>query len=98
MKIPGIVKILGHEYVVIFDKELFARENIGCGKACANLLKITISSDVPESRQAEVFLHEIIEMLKYSLQIEIGHDHLSALSEGLFAVIRNNGLDFGVKK
>ena len=94
MKIPSKVKILGHEYDIVFDEQLFAKESVGCGKACANTLTITISPDVPESRQAEVLLHEIIEMLKYSLQTEISHEDLSALSEGLFTVIRDNKLDF----
>ena len=94
MNIPSKVKIMGHEYSVVFDGGLFARENVGCAKACANMLEIVISPIVPESRQAEGFLHEIIEMLKYSLQSEINHDDLSALSEGLFSVIRDNNLDF----
>ena len=33
-------------------------------------------------------------MLKYTLQVDIKHEDLSALSEGLFSVIRDNGLDF----
>ena len=94
MNIPSKVKILGHDYRIEFDDQLFAKENVGSGKACANVLIITLASNVPESRQAETFLHEIIEMLKYTMQIEINHDHLSALSEGLFSVIRDNNIDF----
>ena len=96
MQIPDRVKIMGHEYLVIMDPLLFAREDVGSGKACANSLEITLSPGVPESRKAETFLHEIIEMVKYTLQITIEHKDLSALSEGLFTVIRDNGLDFRI--
>lgn len=94
MEIPNKVKILGHEYSVIFDEKLFARESVGCAKACANTLEISISPQVPESRQAEALMHEIFEMIKYTLNIEWEHSDLSAISEILFAVIRDNKLDF----
>ena len=96
MEIPTKVKICGHEYSVRFDKNLFATNDTG-GKACANMLEITLADgDFPESRRAEVFLHEIIEMIKYTLQADLDHKDLSAISEVLFAVIRDNDLDFRV--
>ena len=94
MQIPNKVKILGHEYSVIYDEKIFMTESSGCAKACANTLEITLSPQVPESRQAEALMHEIFEMIKYTLNIELDHQTLSALSELLFAVIRDNGLDF----
>ena len=97
MKIPEKLKILGHEYVVSFDSKLFMRENVGGGKACGNDLSIVLAGGMPESREAEVFLHEIIELVKYTLQVEISHADLSALSEGLFVVFRDNDLSFSNK-
>lgn len=94
MKIPKKIKIMGHKYKVKKDKKIFIETNYGGGSACANALVIKVSPDVPESRQAEILLHEIIEMLKYSLQVQLEHKDLSALSEGLFSVIRDNKLDF----
>ena len=94
MKIPKKVRIFGHDYSVDLDDKLFVRESVGCAKACANSLEITLASNVPESRQAEGFLHEIFEMVRYAVQAEISHNDLSALSEGLFSVLRDNGLDF----
>ena len=93
MEIPKGVKILGHKYSVEIKDRMFLREN-NAGRACANTLEITLAGGLPESRGAEAFLHEIIEMLKYTLQVDIKHEDLSALSEGLFSVIRDNRLDF----
>jgi len=97
VKIPEKLKILGHEYRVSFDSKLFMNENVGGGKACGNDLSIVLAGGMPESREAEVFLHEIIELVKYTLQVEISHADLSTLSEGLFAVFRDNDLSFSNK-
>lgn len=94
MDIPRKLKILGHTYDINFDANMFRNEDTGGGKACANGLYITLADDSPESRQAEIFLHEIIEQLNFFLQLNLKHDVLSALSEGLFSVIRNNKLNF----
>jgi len=94
MKIPDTVKIIGHDYKISYDPHLFRDESTGGGTSCANGLSIVLACDSLESNMAEIFLHEIIEQIKYRLQIELDHDDLSALSEGLFAVIRNNNLDF----
>jgi len=42
-------------------------------------------------------LHEIIEGLNYHLELELDHRILSALSEGLFQVLRDNKLTWEVK-
>lgn len=93
MRIPDNVKIMGHEYKVTLCREPMLGRGTA-GSCCANLLKIDLDTLVPESRQAEALLHEIIEALKYHLELNIGHPDLSALSEGLFNVFRNNRLDF----
>ena len=94
MIIPDVVRILGHDYSIIYDKNIFLTDNTGGGKVCANTLEIALYPDSPESRLAEIFMHEIMESLKYCMQLTIEHEDLSALSEGLFSVIRNNDLDF----
>lgn len=85
---------MGHEYSVELDPHIFRNENNGGGKGCANDLKIVVGGNMHESNQAEIFMHEIIEQVCYRLQLKIDHDDLSALSEGLFQVIRDNKLRF----
>lgn len=93
MMIPNRLKILGHEYTITADCEPQLGSGTS-GQCCPNLLKIKLDQSVPNSRREEAFLHEIIEALKYHLELEIEHPDLSALSEGIFAVIRDNGLNF----
>ena len=92
MNIPEKLKVLGHEYSVIKDPKLFIKT--GVGSCCLGVLEIKIDSYFAESKQSEVFLHEIFEAMKYHLNSDISHELLSQLSELLFSIIRNNGLDF----
>lgn len=93
MHIPKKLKILGHIYSI----ELGTDPQLGRGTSglcCANLLRIELDSSVPESRRDEAFLHEIIEALKFHLELKFEHEDLTALSEGLFTIIRDNRLNF----
>ena len=92
MKIPKKLKILGHEYVVL--QKQMALQGRTVGTHCTNVLEMTIEVDMAESNKAEVLLHEIIEGIRARLDIELTHQDLTRLSEGVFQVIRDNNLDF----
>jgi|GEM_PF-1840235 len=97
MKIPGEIRVNGHTIRV--DKVL--QESIDGGgeyRDYYNLIRLRNDSDVPESSLAKCFLHEIIECIKAKNGLEIHHTHLTVLSEGLFQVLRVNGLDFRERK
>ena len=85
------MKIMGHDYALVMNPDL-QREMATPGACCAGTLKIQIDPGAPESRKEEALLHEIIEALKYHLDLELKHDKLSALSEGLYQVLRDNQL------
>lgn len=93
MNIPDKIKILGHGYDVRINQES-RLGNGASGCVCSNMLRINMDPTVPESRQAETFLHEIFEALKFHLELDLEHKDLTALSEGLFAVLRDNELSF----
>ena len=94
MEIPERVKILGHELAIIFDEEVFARDGTS-GTFCGNTKEIRLATNLKESTEAEVLMHELFEAMIQMLQIEMDHKDLSAMSELLFSVIRRNKLDFG---
>ena len=85
------LKIMGHAYSLILNPNL-QRENGTPGACCAGVLKIQIDPGAPETRKEEALLHEIFEALKYHLDLGLDHDKLSALSEGLYQVLRDNQL------
>jgi hypothetical protein len=92
MKIPKKLKIGGHEIEVRrATTSRLAAFDLG-------IHEISISADgsFPESKLSEAFLHEIIEgiMVLNDLKCKDDHTEITTLSEALFAVIRNNDLDF----
>ena len=94
MRIPEVLKVMGHEFAVSYDGNLIAKEAAN-GTCCTNTKEIILSPHLGESSTAEVFLHEIFEAMVQMLQIEMEHKDLSAMSELLFSIMRRNGLDFG---
>ena len=88
MKINQL-KVLGFIYQVIEDPQMYKKRNASA-TSCTNTLNITIDSSFPFPLQQESFIHEIIESLSYHLQLKLDHDTISRLSEGLFAIIKDN--------
>lgn len=93
MFIPQKLKVLAHTYTVNESNEPQLGRGTS-GSCCSNLLKIELDSSMPQTRKEETFLHEIFEALIYHLDIKIEHTDLSALSEGLYTVMRDNELNF----
>ena len=92
MHIPDRLSVLGVESAVVLgtldDLDAGGTWRASDGRLC-------LAMDRPETQVAETFLHEIIEALNYSLELELKHTRIQALSSGVFAVMRDNGLDFG---
>lgn len=93
MKIPKTIKIGAYDIQV----EKVAPEDCTDEWGAANLLyqKIRLRNNLPESLEAQIFLHEIVEMGLKRLDIgDVPHHSLSLIAEELFTIIRNNKLDF----
>jgi hypothetical protein len=92
MRIPKHIKIGGHRYKVNRIK------GSGMGGADTGQKEIIIGPDgsFPESTLSETVLHEIIEIIavNYDMALRQDHKELTALSEVLFGVMRDNKLDF----
>lgn len=101
MKIPEKLKIGGHE-VKIIPNYRFTQNSDLCGQTDYYQNEIRLSdidqSGTPraESPVSECFLHEIIHWVchTYCGQVQLEEKVLTALSEGLFQVLRDNKLHF----
>jgi len=93
------MKILGHNYKIIFDNKLDFNDRTAAQCSVGDLW-IKISSLHPDTRQQEGLLHEIMEALNYHLALKLEHEKIEAFSEGLFQVLNDNGLwkEFDFKK
>lgn len=91
MKIPSVIKIGGHLFKADFLSHVLLANT---AKVDFDKQVITISDDAIEDKQAEAFLHEIVESINYMNNLEIGHKDITVLSEWLFMVLRDNKLRF----
>ena len=97
VNIPKKIKVGGHEYSVLFvnNDTRFAKSGDVC--PYTKTIKINNGDLAPESQIAETLFHELIEIVDSSCELKLDHSAISILSEQLFAIIRNNNLDFRKK-
>lgn len=91
--IPEQLQIMGHKYTIYKSNTLNVTDNTSA-MVNTSLHHIIIDNNFSESCQREALLHEIIEAMNYHMELELEHHKITALSEGLFAVLHNNGLTF----
>lgn len=92
MKLPKKIKIGGHT-IKIKQVKSDTLKNHGSYDNWYKEIQINIDSTT-ESTQAEALLHEIIEAIKGVNNLDLDHKDLTVISENIFAVIRNNKIDF----
>lgn len=90
MKIPKILHIAGHNYKVIKRDIAKGGDRLGyCNNA---ILEIGIHNNLLPTKEAQVFLHEIIHTI--DPLAELNDDQVSRLARNLYAVIKDNNLRF----
>ena len=99
MKIPEKIKIGGQEFSVVIDETTTSANFLGLCDVDA--LKITLSKKHSKAKQDQVFLHEILHAVYHTAamdNIEGVKDKeeyiIDALSQGLYAVLKDNKLRF----
>ena len=93
MKIPESVKIGGHNIPIRIENTV-TLDDPGAYNTYHGIIRIRKEVDIREDIIAETFMHEIIETIKSLNNLGLNHTDLTVISEGLFQVIRDNGLDF----
>lgn len=84
-----IVKILGHEYEVSFDKK--DTEGRGeFGNCWVSKLKISIDPESPKSWQNETIIHEIVEALNAQLELKLKHPQINRAASIIHQIAQDN--------
>lgn len=95
IKIPEMLKVLGHDYSIIFNATCRMDDGrAACGLHVGSEERIEINPGYTEGTQASTFLHEIIEAINWMLELHLEHSQISALEEGLYQVLKDNKLHF----
>lgn len=89
MKIPSSVKVGSCVYRI--ERRSYQTESDMDGGYCdwENNV-IFVASNMPEDRQAVTFLHELL----HAINIYLSEVEVTAISEGLMQVIKDNKIDF----
>ena len=88
-----MLRILGYDYTV--DTSKVQRDMDACGRADFCLQVISVANDLSDDQMRSTMLHEIIEVLDYSLDLQLDHGKICQLEAGLYAVLKTNGVDLG---
>ena len=87
MDIPRKVKVGGHIYKVIFQKQTDLAEN-DCGKTDRTKGIIVIDADLIQSEKEETFFHEVIHVIN----TEYKEVEVDFLAQAFYAFLKNNKL------
>lgn len=82
------MKILGFHYDLVLreDKDDFGKMDIMNGT-------MFIDTQASEQIQQSTVLHEALHALDTHLSLRLGHNRIRLLEAGLFALLRDNGVD-----
>ncbi|MCK4330867.1 hypothetical protein KAX02_13635 [candidate division WOR-3 bacterium] len=97
MNIPNLIKFGGHQIKIekVLNKDI---DGPGEYNDYYRVIRIRKDTGISEDVVAEVFLHELLEVIRICNNLEINHTYLTVLSEGLFQIIRDNNLNFSEKE
>jgi hypothetical protein len=102
MKIPRRIKVAGHWIKIVQAKKctfkiLPTKIQLGESDNLDNTITLRLKfagDNISESNIAETFLHEIIHVIDHKFNLGLKEDSVYKLSQGLFAVIRDNKINF----
>lgn len=89
--IPKKIKIQGQEFEIKFKKEIESG-NMNCGSTLPYKNIIWIDSELPKAQQEATLIHEILEVLNQYFELNLEHNKISTLENGLYQALNDNNL------
>lgn len=86
MKIPEQIKIGPYTFKIKYIDRLWVKEDCR-GQFCPDKAEIQLDSEMSEQYKEEVFVHEIVEAIKWSYNLDIKHQDLNTLGMVLTEVM-----------
>ena len=85
------MRILGYDYTLHIGGDSDVMDSYG--RCLPKLQRILVASDLTDQAKITVVLHEVLEALKFHLELNLDHNVLSSLESGLFQVLTDSGVD-----
>jgi len=87
----GKLKIMGYTYKVNLVEE--ASEMRASGHLHTGKQEIRVALDQCDEGRISTLIHEVIHAILWHLQVELPEEDLMRLETGLFAFLKDNGID-----
>ena len=94
MKIPAVLKSLGKVLRINYVTTAQGHEDVGSYVHFYSTINLLKQDEINEEEQAETLMHELFEHINATYDLKLEHTILCTFSANLFAIIRENGLDF----
>lgn len=89
MKIPKSVEILGQTFKIEMRPSKTMKDALGW---CApNKNRICLVKGMPEDREGEVFIHEVLHAIEKNLSLKLSEKDINNLALGVYGFLKNNG-------
>jgi hypothetical protein len=93
MRIPRCIKLGGVTIRVDRLSNMSNAMSSGCYHGWADIITICMDHR-SESGVAGTFMHEIVEAINADCNLDLNHNQITQIANGVFAAIRQNNLDF----
>jgi len=87
------IKIGGLTYKVIFD-EFITTDRSELGNVSITSQTIRIAQNSTIEQQEETLLHEVVEVINSSCDLDLEHNQIATLSYILYQVLKDNQIEF----
>jgi len=83
------IKLMGRTWTVSPNRDIAIDDN-NKGQFWDRKCEILIDPTWVPQAQGEILIHEVLEALNFTLRLEMEHANITRLSNGFFAVLRDN--------
>ena len=87
MKLPKTIKVSGQTYSIDIIDSL-----ADCGSTTFNTQKILINGNQNDSRKQTALVHEVLEILNETYDLNLPHQTIQTLEAGIYQIIVDNKL------
>ncbi len=92
--IPDSIRMNGQRVNIAFSPTLLT-DRSECGVYHDARMVINLAEELPPEKAEQIFLHEIVEAINESHELNLPHRTICTLSQSLYQVLADNCLRFG---
>lgn len=89
VRVPPVIRIGIHDYKILLDDHI-AFDSLAVGQSRHRDGEIAIDCHQNMSQRYVTFLHEVLEVIRRKYTINLDHDDLDRIAQGMAELLHNN--------